>query len=87
MSGGCEPSKRCIAFWIGAGAGMGAIWAAVIGAAFQGNDDKAATTISYGTAIGLAAVSVTAFCASRASSCCKRSSEPTFSDSASPSSL
>lgn len=84
MSGGCKPSKKCAAFCIGVGAGMGAIWAAVIGAAFQGNDDKAATTISYGTAIGLAAVSVTAFCVSVASSRCKRSSETVFSSAVTP---
>ena len=84
MSDGSGPSKKCAAFWIGVGAGMGAIWAAVIGAAFQDSGDKAATTISYGTAIGLAAVSATAFCVSRASSCCKRSSGNSFSSVASP---
>lgn len=85
MSGGCESSKKCAAFWIGVGAALSGLWAVVIGVAYANADNKGASTASFATAGGLFSVAAVSFCVSRFSSCCKRSSEPGFSGSASPS--
>ena len=76
MSGGCEPTRKCAAFWIGVGAGMGAAWAAVFGMAYQGADNEDASTASFATAGALGCVAVGSFlasyCVGRDSGCCVR---------------